>query len=116
MAVIDWLQTSEFIRRKIISFCFKLINLLNFFIENSESFILYALCGCFVGITIILMTVIIVLYIEKRRLSNDDSNKLKNDYQIPRSDIEYNDILSTGRSYLPVYHYDARTHHDFYQV
>ncbi|CAF3394718.1 unnamed protein product [Rotaria socialis] len=98
MAVIDWLQTSEFIR------------------QHSESFILYSLCGCFVGVTFILLTIIIVLYIEKRHVAHDENNKIKHDYQTPRSDIDYNDILSTTRSYLPVYRYDGRTHHEFYDV
>ncbi|CAF0829683.1 unnamed protein product [Rotaria sordida] len=98
MAVIDWLQTSEFIR------------------QNSESFILYCLCGGFIGITIILLIVIIVLYIEKRHQTKDESNKITNDYQIPRQDIEYNDILSSTRPYLPVYHYDGRNHHEFQRV
>ncbi len=105
MVVIDWLQTSEFIRRKkYISF--KIFIPFVFYKENSERFALYCLCGCFIGITIILFTVIIVLYIEKHPKTD------QNDYQIPRTDH----ILSGTRSYIPVYRYDGRTDHAFYNV
>lgn len=76
--VIDWLQTCEFIR------------------ENAECFILYCICGGLFGIVVILVTIIVILYIE---------NRLK--MKIDRSDLIYND----SPSYLPVYHYDGRNHH-----
>ncbi|CAF0800744.1 unnamed protein product [Rotaria sp. Silwood1] len=87
MFVIDWLQTCEFIR------------------ENSERFILYCLCGCFIGISIIFMTIIIVLYIDQRL-------KIKSDYQSSQMNIKYDE----KPCYLPVYRYNCRTHHGFYQV
>lgn len=87
-----------------------------FTIENSERFILYSLCGCFLGITIILLSVIIVLYIENRQKIKEELGDVKNDYQVPRPDTEYNDIISSTRSYVPVYRFDARTHHEFYNV
>jgi len=87
-----------------------------FHIENSERFVLYCLCGCFIGIAIILLTIIIVLYIEKRQQTNDENQKINNDYQSPRTDLSYNDILSHTRSYLPVYRYDGRTHNGLHHV
>jgi hypothetical protein len=83
-------------------------------IENSERFILYCLCGCFVGITIILLAVIIVIYIEKRKKKKDGCKKpMKSNYQIPRTDV---DVLSGTRSHLPVYRYDGRNPNGIYHV
>jgi len=81
MVVIDWLQTCEFVR------------------ENSESFILYCICGCLIGISIILITIIIILYIEKHFTTN-------------QTDIEYDEIPS----YPPVYRYDGRNSNSFFHV
>jgi hypothetical protein len=81
-----------------------------FHLENSERFVLYCLCGCFVGIAIILLTIIIILYLDKRKTIE------KTDYQTPRSDLDYNDILSGTHSILPIYRYDGRTHHEFYHA
>jgi len=81
MVVIDWLQTYEFVR------------------ENSESFILYCICGCLIGISIILITIIIILYIEKHFKTNETEN-------------EYCD----ASPYLPVYRYDGRNPNSFYHV
>ncbi|CAF2523209.1 unnamed protein product [Rotaria sp. Silwood2] len=89
MLVIDWLQTCEFVR------------------ENSERFILYCLCGCLVGISIIFMTIIIVLYIDKRF-------KIKSDYQSSTMNMECDD--DDKPYYLPVYRYNCRTHNDFSHV
>lgn len=69
------------------------------------------------GIAIILLTIIIVLYIEKRHQTNDKNPKeIKTDYQSPRIDLDYNEILSGTRSYLPVYHYNGRTHNGTYHL
>jgi len=87
-----------------------------FSIENSERFVLYCLCGCFLGIATILFMIILVLYLQKRHKKDDENSNTKNDYQTPRTDLDYNDILSGTRSYLPVYRYDGRTHNGFYQV
>jgi len=72
-----------------------------FHAENSERFILYCICGYLTGITIILITIIIILYIEKY-------------FQIKtnETDINYDDTPS----YLPVYHYDGRNYNSFYHV
>ncbi|CAF3269948.1 unnamed protein product [Rotaria socialis] len=87
MIVIDWLQTREFVR------------------ENSERFILYCLCGCFIGVSIMLLMVIIILYFEQRL-------KMRSDYQSSPTSSEYDD----KKCYMPVYRYNCRTHDDFYQV
>jgi len=87
-----------------------------FYIENSERFVLYCLCGCFIGISIILLTIIIVLYIEKRHKTNNKDEKIKNNYQTPRSNFDSNDILSSTRSYIPVYRYNGRTHSGTYHI
>ena len=85
-------------------------------IENSERFILYCLCGCFIGIAIIFLTIIIVLYIENRYKKIDEKEKIESDYQVPRGDDNYNDILSVTRSYLPVYRYDGRSPSELYHI
>jgi hypothetical protein len=77
-----------------------------FYIENSERFILYCLCGCFIGIAIILLTIIIILYIEKHQKKN-----VKNDYELPG-----NDILAGMSPYIPVYRYNGRTQNGSYHV
>lgn len=79
--------------------------------ENSERFVLYLLCGWFIGIAIILLTVIIILYLQQRRekINPDESPS-------PPRDFNYNEILSGTRSILPVYRYDGRTDRGFYQV
>jgi hypothetical protein len=74
-------------------------------IENSERFVLYCLCGCLAGICIILLTIIIILYIEKRF-------RVKDDYESPQTDILYDE----APSYLPVYRFNCRTHHDFHHI
>lgn len=71
---------------------------------------LYCLCGCFVGIAIILLTIILVLYLQQRHKADN------HDYQSPRRDFDYNEILSGTRSVLPIYRYDGRTHHGLYHV
>ena len=76
------------------------------FIENSERFILYCLCGCFIGIAIILLTIIIFLYIENR-----NKKIVKNEYETPRTDI-----LSGISSYLPIYRYNGITQNGSYHV
>jgi len=83
-----------------------------FHLENWERFVLYSLCGFFLGIVIILISVIVVLYIERRRKKLEE----KNDYQTPRTDLEYNDILSNTRPYIPIYRYNGRTENGFYNV
>jgi hypothetical protein len=87
-----------------------------FHIENSERFILYCLCGCFIGVAIILLVIIIVLYVEKRPTKPDEDEKTKSDYQIPRTDGNYNDIASDTRCYLPVYRYDGKNHSELYHL
>ncbi|CAF1425302.1 unnamed protein product [Rotaria magnacalcarata] len=87
MIVIDWLQTREFVR------------------ENSERFLLYYLCGCFIGISIILLMVIIILYLEQRF-------KMRSDNQSSTRSSGYDD----RNCYMPVYRYNCRTHCDVYQV
>ncbi|CAF0823310.1 unnamed protein product [Adineta steineri] len=98
MVVIDWLQTSEYIR------------------ENSERFILYCLCGCFIGIAIIFLMIIIVLFIEKRNRNGNTNEKFNHEYQVPRNDANYNDIFSVTNPYVPVYHYDGRSHSELYNI
>jgi len=98
MVVIDWLQTCEFVRGEMKEFLFKKMFLCRF-LENSERFILYCLCGGLIGICIILLTIIIVIYIEKRL-------RLKNDYESPPIDSLYDDT----QTYLPVYRFNCRTH------
>ncbi len=71
------------------------------FLENSERFILYSLCGWLIGISIILISIIILLYIEKR---------LK--MTTKETDLVYDETTS----YLPVYHYDGRNHSSLYHV
>jgi len=99
MGVIDWLQTFEFIRGTIKISNTKISKI--FFIENSERFTLYCLCGCLIGISIILISIIILLYIEKH---------LK--MTTKETDLEYDE----APSYLPVYRYDGRNHSSFYHV
>ena len=74
----------------------------NFFpLENSERFILYCICGCLVGITIILIAIILLLYIEKHWKMDDK-----------RKEMEYEE----ASAYLPVYRYDGRTYPTFNRV
>ena len=90
----------------------KFFNRRSFFpLENSERFVLYLLCGWFVGVAIILLTIIIILYLQQRREKIDS-----NDSPSPPRDFDYNEILSGTRSILPVYRYDGRTDRGFYQV
>jgi len=60
--------------------------------------------------------IIIVLYIEKRFKKSDQHEKVTSDYEVPRNDINYNDILSTTRCYLPVYRYDGRSHSELHYI
>ncbi|CAF1623072.1 unnamed protein product [Adineta ricciae] len=98
MVVIDWLQTSEFIR------------------ANSERFILYCLCGCFIGIAVIFLTVIIVLFMEQRENQTEEDEVPRHTYQVPRPDGIYNDILATERPYPSVYHYNERSQSEIYHI
>lgn len=117
MVVIDWLQTSEFIRRKTFPRDFSnKEDLLLLDLENSERFVLYSLCGCFLGIAIILIAIVVLLYIEKRRKISAEDATTKTDYQTPRTDFEDNDLLSGTRSYIPIYRYNGRTENGFYHV
>ena len=101
----------------VVKYFFKILNkIILFHIENSERFILYCLCGCFIGIAIILLMIIIVLYIGKGYKKTVEPEKIKSDYQIPRNDINYNDILSTTHCYLPVYRYDGRSQSELYNI
>ncbi|CAF1186916.1 unnamed protein product [Adineta steineri] len=87
MVVIDWLQTYEFVR------------------VNAEKFILYCLCGCLTGISIILFAVTIILCIEKYF-------KVQDSYLSPETDTKYDGKINE----LPVYRYNGRTHKGFYDV
>ena len=112
MVVIDWLQTAEFIRRKSPYESLNRIVFDNFvLLENSERFVLYCLCGWFVGIAVILLTIIILLYLQQRQKKTESD-----DYENARRDFNYNEILSGTRSILPIYRYDGRTQREFYQV
>jgi hypothetical protein len=71
------------------------------FLENSERFILYGICGGLIGIGIILISIIVLLYIEKHLQAATKENEL-----------EYDDTPP----YLPVYRYDGRNHSSFYHV
>ena len=85
------------------------------FVENVERFILYCLCGCFLGITIILLTVSIVLYIDQRHDHTHDEKKPPNVYQIPRADLAY-DVVAAARPYVPIYRYDGRNRNELCHV
>jgi hypothetical protein len=82
-----------------------MLNCFFFHLVNSERFVLYCLCGCLTGISVILLAIIIILYIEKHV-------KIQEDDQSPETDIDYVDTFSQ----LPVYRYDGRTHNGFYNV
>jgi len=116
----QWLSLIGFKHRNLFVVNYIYLKFINifflFYLENSERFVLYSLCGCFIGIAIILLMIIIVLYIEKRHRTNEKMKNIKNAYQIPRTDLDYNDILSDSRSYLPIYRYDGRTHNGTYHI
>ncbi|UJR15483.1 hypothetical protein I4U23_002426 [Adineta vaga] len=88
MVVIDWLQTCEFVR------------------VNSERIILYCVCGCLAGISIILLSIIIIFCIEKY---------CELDYDVDTSP-EHDDEYVQKISHLPVYRYNGRTHRELYDV
>ncbi|CAF1077296.1 unnamed protein product [Adineta ricciae] len=90
MVVLDWLQTCEFVR------------------ANSEKFVLYCLCGCLAGIIVILLSIIIILFVNKYcDFDDDDDDELSPDLQ-----DEYVQKLAN----LPVYRYNGRTHQELYDV
>lgn len=54
---------------------------------------------------------------EKRHeIHEKNSNEIKSDYQTPRLDLDYNEILSGTRSYIPIYRYNGRTHNGTYNI
>lgn len=75
------------------------------YLDNAERFILYFLCGCLMGIVLILLTIILVLYMELR-------SKTDLDDQSSQAETDEDDT----RCYLPVYRYSDRVQHDFYQA
>ncbi|CAF0731169.1 unnamed protein product [Didymodactylos carnosus] len=85
-----------------------------YFLDNLERFVLYLLCGCFMGLTIILTIITIILYNEKRIstktmthdiLPNSSPNSFvtqeKNKY-------EFTTTKDYSKSYIPVYRYNSR--------
>ena len=115
MLVLDWLQTSEFVRSHYLFIVFSLRSFSFDYLDNSERVILYCLCGYLVGLSIILFSILFLLCLERRQIDHNDQMKMKSTYQIPRQDLEY-DVLANPRSYLPVYRYDGRTPNAFYHV
>lgn len=100
MTVIDWLQTCEFIRgRNRRLFFIRMIFCL--FLENSEPFTLYCICGGLIGLIIILICIILLLTLGK--YFKFDSKSSESDY-------------AEAPAYLPIYRYNGRNHSGLYQV
>ena len=76
-------------------------------LANSEKFVLYCLCGCLAGISVILLSIIIILCVDKYCEFDNDDDELSPDLQ-----DEYVQKLAS----LPVYRYNGRTHQELYDV
>lgn len=50
---------------------------------------------------------------EQREQENE---KNENNYQVPRNDDTYNDILPSTRPYPSVYHYNERNQNEIYHI
>ncbi|CAF1141606.1 unnamed protein product [Adineta ricciae] len=96
MIVLDWLQTCEFVR------------------ANSEKFVLYCLCGCLAGISVILLSIIIILFVNKYCEFNDDDDDDDDDNDELSPDLQDEYVQKLAN--LPVYRYNGRTHQELYDV
>lgn len=102
MVVIDWLQTCEFVRGTPDARLLFFLTKRAFIVANSEKVILYGLCGCFLGVSVILLSIIFLSYVERCFQFGDDAD----DGEPASVEPEYVDEPPR----LPVYRYNAKTH------
>ena len=81
-------------------------------LANSEKFVLYCLCGCLAGISVILLSIIIILLVNKYCEFDDGDDDDDNDELSADLQDEYVQKLAN----LPVYRYNGRTHQELYDV